>query len=389
MKFTFGFLLIPLVTSLSSSSSSNSSNSSSNKLIRKPKNMDDPRLFGKVDKRILGTVLSQTAPPPPIPINSELEVKYGFHRLVEPVLQQIMTDLCSKTYENLNGFTTETITIQGVDNNDITLYIHTPTNITTTSTGSLPCIYHIHGGGMGMLRASDPMYITTRGTLATFGVIVIGVEFRNSSGLHGPHHFPAGLNDCMSGLQWIYQHKAERNISKIIVHGESGGGNLSLALCLKAKRDGLLHLIDGVFARCPFIFGKYASKDLPEWSLLPSLQENAGLTFSLDGLDLLASVYVAPGDDDKNPLAWPYWATVEDLIGLPPHFISVNDLDPLRDEGKAYYHKLLEAGVSAQLINVHGTLHALDTVAIDLLPHLFRSILSTVASFAKDIEKNF
>lgn len=241
---------------------------------------------------------------------------------------------------------------------------------------------------MGILRASDPMYITTRGVLSTYGVIVIGVEFRNSSGLHGPHHFPAGLNDCMSGLQWVYENKEERNISKIIINGESGGGNLSLALCLKAKKDNLLHLIDGVYARCPFIFGQYSSKDLPEWNSLTSLQENEGLTFSLDGLTILASVYVAPGEDDRNPLAWPYWATVEDLVGLPPHFIAVNDLDPLRDEGKSYYYKLLEAGVTSQLINVHGTLHAMETVSIDLLPNLFHSALSSIASFAKSLEKN-
>jgi acetyl esterase/lipase len=46
----------------------------------------------------------------------------------------------------------------------------------------------------------------------------------------------------------------------------------------------------------------------------------------------------------KNPLAWPYWASQEELKGLPPHVISVNELDPLFDEGISYYRKLLHAG---------------------------------------------
>ena len=37
-------------------------------------------------------------------------------------------------------------------------------------------------------------------------------------------------------------------------------------------------------------------------------------------------------------------ASASDLTGLPPHVISVNELDPLRDEGLAYYRKLLAAG---------------------------------------------
>ena len=38
--------------------------------------------------------------------------------------------------------------------------------------------------------------------------------------------------------------------------------------------------------------------------------------------------------------------TIEDLNGLPPHVISVNELDPLRDEGLLYYKKLLSGMTS-------------------------------------------
>jgi acetyl esterase len=344
----------------------------------------DPRIVNKVDKRVLDTPLSRTTPPPPIPLTSPLETIIGFHKLVEPVLTRIMTDCCKETFSQLHGFTTETVLIKGVDDNDIALYIDTPSGHDETA-APLPCVYHIHGGGMGLLTASDPSYVVTRGSLASRGVIVIGVEFRNASGNYGSHPFPAGLNDCMSGLQWIHQNKLERKISKVVVCGESGGGNLSLALCLKAKRDGLLDLIDGVYARCPFIFGHWGETETEEWKSLPSLAQNGGLSLDCGGMALIARVYTPSPDDHRNPLAWPYWASSDELVGLPPHYIAVNDLDPLIDEGKAYYYKLLQAGVQAELRTVHGTLHALDTVLPDTLPHIFKSTMNSIVAFAKDL----
>ena len=52
------------------------------------------------------------------------------------------------------------------------------------------------------------------------------------------------------------------------------------------------------------------------------------------------------GIDSINPLAWPLFATIEDLNGLPPHVISVNELDPLRDERLLYYKKMLTLQVN-------------------------------------------
>ena len=117
--------------------------------------------------------------------------------------------------------------IRGVDGNDIRLYIHTPKN----ASGPLPCVYHIHGGGMVMLTTAGATYARWRDELAALGLVVVGIEFRNGGGTLGNHPFPAGLNDCMSGLQWTFDHEATLKISKIIVSGESGGGNLTLATC--------------------------------------------------------------------------------------------------------------------------------------------------------------
>ncbi len=109
--------------------------------------------------------------------------------------------------------------IQGVDGNDIKLYVHEPKD----ASGPVPCVYHIHGGGMVMLEAAGSAPTRWRDELSAVGMVVVGVEFRNGAGRLGNHPFPAGLNDCMSGLQWTFDNKATLGISRIVVSGESGG----------------------------------------------------------------------------------------------------------------------------------------------------------------------
>jgi acetyl esterase/lipase len=271
----------------------------------------------------------------------------------------------------------QTEVIKGVDGNDITLYIHTPKNVS----GPLSCVYHMHGGGMVVLTAAGPTYVRWRDELAAQGMVVVGVEFRNGAGKLGNHPFPAGLNDCMSGLQWTFDHKATLGISKIITSGESGGGNLSLAVCLKAKKDSRLAQINGVYALCPYIYGAWAQKSKD----LPSLYENNDYLINCSLMEVFASVYDPENKNATNPLCWPYWATREDLHGLPPHVISVNELDPLRDEGLKYYQKLLAAGVSGYSRTVNGTCHAGDVLFRKAIPDVYAATLRDIKGFADSL----
>jgi len=271
--------------------------------------------------------------------------------------------------------------IAGEDGNEIQLYIVRPEN----SGSPLPCILHIHGGGMAILRGSGPAYRRARDELAATGLVVVGVEFRNAAGALGNHPFPAGLSDCAVALDWVDANRRTLGVSKVIVAGESGGANLSLATTLKAKREGRLATIDGVYAMVPYISGIYGSPVAERMRELPSLIENDGYLISCALMDILASVYDPGATNSRNPLCWPIYASMDELAGLPPHVISVNELDPLRDEGFAYHRKLIRAGVPSTGRMMLGLCHAGDLICRAAIPDAFASTIRDIHGFATSL----
>jgi acetyl esterase/lipase len=317
-------------------------------------------------------------PPEPVPVNpdSSIEDLLDFVAAAEEGFEGLFATL-DAGMPAVEGVTRNVEVIDGVDDNDVTLYVHRPTG----SSDGLPGVLHLHGGGMVFLEAAGPGYVRWRDNLAASGLVVVGVEFRNAGGKHGPHPFPAGLNDCAAALRWVVDHKAELGITKLIVSGESGGGNLTLATALRAKRDGLIDQIDGVYAQCPYISNAWASPELE----LTSLFENDGYFLEVAMMGALAKVYDPSGDHATDPLAWPLHAGVEDLAGLPPHVISVNQLDPLRDEGLAYARKLLDAGVPVISRTVNGTCHAGDMIFAAAMPDVYQATIRDIKGFADSV----
>mmetsp|Transcript_14256 Transcript_14256/g.23599 ORF Transcript_14256/g.23599 Transcript_14256/m.23599 type:complete len:241 (-) Transcript_14256:1127-1849(-) len=240
---------------------------------------------------------------------------------------------------------------------------------------------------MSVLSTTDPIYRATRLRLAELGFTVIGVEFRNAAGRLGPHHFPAGLNDCFSALEYVLAQREELNVDKIMLLGESGGANLSLALAMHT-RDTLGHgLINGVYALCPYIFGDYDYHAKKEGEYPHSLRENDGLLLPrCEEMSIMSHLYLPEGKImSQHPLAWPYHATLQDLNGLPPHVISVNQLDPCRDEGLEYGEKLKQAGVEVRSRVVEGTCHAGELLFMKYIPDIFAATLEDVNDFAKTL----
>jgi len=336
----------------------------------------DPRADPRMVAALAEFGFDAAPPPAPVTVASPLGDILAFLAAAEPDYENLFTAWFTglPPIENVER---RTEVIKGVDDNDIRLYIHHPKN----ASGRLPCVYHIHGGGMVILEASGSGYTRWRDELSAMGMVVVGVEFRNGAGKRGNHPFPAGLNDCMSGLQWTFDNKAALGISKIVVSGESGGGNLALAVSLKAKKDDKLQQIDGVYAMCPYISNAWANKT-PE---LPSLYENDDYFIKCSLLSVCAAAYDPKHENDHNPLCWPYFAEIHDLQGLPPHVISVNELDLLRDEGLAYYRKLMTAGVSVYSRTVNGTCHGGDMLFRKALPEVFGATVRDIKGFTDSL----
>ena len=70
------------------------------------------------------------------------------------------------------------------------------------------------------------------------------------------------------------------------------------------------------------------------------------------------------------------------LEGLPPHVITVNELDPLRDEGLEYYRMLMKANVKARAVTLNGTVHAAEGIFVKYVTELFESVINDIKGFA-------
>ena len=261
------------------------------------------------------------------------------------------------------------------DGNTINLRVVRPEGDET-----LPCVYYIHGGGMQAMSCYDGNYRAWARFIAHQGVAVVMVDFRNAltpSSVPEVAPFPAGLNDCVSGVKWVAEHAAELNVdaSRILVAGESGGGNLTLATGMKLLRDGDIGLVCGLYALCPYIAGAWPDERYP------SSVENNGILLDLHDTNG-AMAYGMEAFERGDPLAWPGFAGEDDVRGLPPVVVSVNECDPLRDEGIAFYRLLLRAGVPAQARTVLGTIHGTEIFPM-ACPDVSRETACSIADFCR------
>ena len=244
----------------------------------------------------------------------------------------------------------------------------------------LPCLYYLHGGGMQSGSALAGRFPALARIIAAEGAVVVMIDFRNcliESTATEVEPFPAGLNDCVSGVEWVAAMAAELGIDpgRIVLTGESGGGNLAIATGMRLLRDGDIDLVSGIYALCPFIAGEWPQERFP------SSSEFNGYYLSLHS-NRSRIAYGIESFEAHDPLAWPSFATIDDVAGLPPTVISVNECDPLRDEGVEFYRLLLAAGVRARCRIVMGTAHAMDLYA-PVLPDVTRETAASMAHFAR------
>lgn len=202
--------------------------------------------------------------------------------------------------------------------------------------GATPILF-IHGGGWVAGGVDSLDYLCTN-LCDRLGTEVTAVGYR----LAPEHPYPAALEDCEDTLRALLA-----GASRVDVVGDSAGGNLAAALCLKLRGQ-------GVVRRQVLI---YAFLDLTMTS--PSIDPPRHGMSRRSG-QRVADAYrgSAPADD---PLVSPMFAP--DLSGLPPTVVVTADVDPLRDDGLRYAERLREANVPVRLANYAGMPHAFLSLA--------------------------
>lgn len=208
--------------------------------------------------------------------------------------------------------------------------------------GRLPVIVYFHGGGW--VIASSAVYDSSpRALVRETGAMVISVDYR----LAPEAKFPAQHDDAVAAYRWVIASAASLggDPTRLILAGESAGGNMAVATAI-AARDGGLTAPKAVLAVYPV-----AGTDLNT----PSYQENAN-AMPLNRAGIAWFVYhltSSPADamDPRLNLV------AADLHGLPPVTIVAAQIDPLRSEGMMLADKLRTAGNKVTRREYPGTTH--------------------------------
>lgn len=181
--------------------------------------------------------------------------------------------------------------------------------------------------------------------MAMMGALVVAVDYR----IVPDHPFPAGAEDCYAALCWAVR-DLDVDPGRVVVTGTSAGGALTAAVALMARDRGgpaialQALLIPVVDDRC----------DTPSMSQF----EEAPL-FGARMARGMWDVYLGTSDRTQTS-AYAAPARAEDVGDLPPAFIQVGGLDPLRDEGIEYGMRLMSAGVPVELYCAPGQHHGLS-----------------------------
>lgn len=238
-------------------------------------------------------------------------------------------------------------------------YLHAPTG-PGGSTEPRPTVVYLHGGGWvtGSLDSHDS---TCRTLCADGGVTVVSVDYR----LAPEHPYPAGLEDVVSVVTALQDGApaggAAVDTSRIVVSGDSAGGNLAAATCLWLREnDRPQPALQQLFVPVTDLANRTESfREFGE----------AGYYLSAEQMDWYEHHYLGRGGDlteavdPTDPLVSPLLA--EDLSGLAPAYVAVAGFDPLRDEGQAYARRLQDAGVPVTLHRHAGMVHPfVNSVAI-------------------------
>jgi acetyl esterase len=224
-----------------------------------------------------------------------------------------------------------------------------PVRISTPANPGGPVFVFFHGGGWasGNIRTHD---VFCRAFATRLPAVVVDVEYR----LAPEHPFPAAVQDAWQVTQTVAGNPEGFGGSRVVVGGDSAGGNLAAVVARRA-RDAGLDLAGQVLI--------YPVVDRPaDRSSYRRYHEGYGLTRA--AMEFYWRQYVGDDDVGDDPDATPIHCT--DLYGLPPAVVVTAECDVLCDEGEEYARRLRSAGVPVASACCEGLVHGFLRIAGDI-----------------------
>jgi len=211
--------------------------------------------------------------------------------------------------------------------------------------GPVPTVLFLHGGGfvIGDIETHDDH---GRRICHDVGAVVASIDYR----LAPEHPFPAGHDDCVAALRWVHAHIDDLggDPTRVAVAGDSAGGNLSAAVAVAARDDGLP-------LKAQLLI--YPGTDFVDSDIHASRTENAeGLFLTSEDMRWFGDQYLG-GDAELALDPRASVLQVTDLAGVAPAVVGTGEYDPLRDEGNAYAAALQKAGVQVIAHQYPGLIH--------------------------------
>ncbi|GJD95516.1 alpha/beta hydrolase [Methylobacterium iners] len=191
--------------------------------------------------------------------------------------------------------------------------------------GDGPRLFYLHGGGFCAM--SSRSYRSLTGSLARRGFDVLVPSYR----LAPEFPFPAALDDAVAA--W----RAFAAEGPCAIGGDSAGGNLALALMIRARDEGLpMPSAAVLFSPITDLLGTGPSH---------AANSQRDAMFDADVFRRLAAAYLA-GSAATHPHASPLYDT---LCGLPPLLVHVGETEVLRDDAVGLAAKVRASGGRADL----------------------------------------
>lgn len=250
-------------------------------------------------------------------------------------------------------------TIKAADGADIPIRIYRSKEQKQNS----PVLLYFHGGGFfgGSVEVVDE---AMKLICSNEKIPIVSVNYR----LAPENPYPTGHEDCYSALKWLYSNAESIGAAKekIVVSGDSAGGNLTLYCSMKDRESGA-GMVRAQMLLYPTVNMGGIEDDLVKWGLdkydiakkHKSAIETTLITFGSSTANLGEILGVK---DVKNPYLTPYMA---DLTNMPPTLVTVGEHDFLRVECLAFAVKLSKAGVKTKTILYNGFGHAyIDNIGV-------------------------